>query len=895
MSSFSVNVAKSNLPVAFSGSDDSYVSHWNSLNLYSTMNSMLSGTPFVLMDGPPYANGNAHMGHALNKLLKDLVVRSNWKQGRPVHFTPGWDCHGLPLELAVEKKFKEKPSESFNLLSSCRNLALKSVSKQRKAFKDLGVMADWDSPYLTLSSNLRAKSWNSLKVLLEKDLLSLKKYPVHYCPACASSLAEAELEQVSLPKYSLYFKMKVSEQESLVVWTTTPWTVPMNQAVAYNSSLMYSRFKNDKGESLVCLPSEDLVNLLKSLGFNETDSGLFTDLLPSASSAESPLSKKRVPLLAGSFVEGSRSGLVHLVAAHGVDDFELCAHNGVHPESMLNKHGVFDHVPNNLLALRGLKHTKAAPSVVSFLEEDGLLLQFNESSELQNACWRHKCGTYYNATQQVFLELDLPYNSLKLRVKEKLEESLVADGLKSKLLSMMLNRPAWCLSRQRTWGTPLNLVVNKETGSLNKEKSLKLLSELANGLQPTVALSESEFVFKDVLDVWFDSGNVHNALHSNTVDLVLEGKDQYRGWFQALLWLSVAVNDKLPFNSVLCHGFVLDENRNKLSKSSEKSVKGKNDSPLTLLRNEHGGDCLRLWVASQEAELDPVFSVKKLEEVKKYYSRFRLCLRFLTSNCYSYSKESHEVLLSKAWGELDFEVHRYVLNELSKLNDLQNTAFNQLEFKKALDETYKVFDKLLSNFYFDYLKSSLYLLNATNSTRVMHLTGMHEVLTACFDLLKVFVPFVCEEFYQDYYSEQCNSSVVLETYFERNKNSNRPSGPLKLDWDSLVALRKEVLGAVEPLQQKKEVKARAEVGVSLEVLPRVADDLSLFETTGNSLLTDLFSCSKVRYTKSLDSNTRLNLEVLSKNENYKKCPRCWNYKESSEFLGEVCCFCEKQR
>lgn len=893
MSQYNVNVAKSRLSVGFVQNDQTFLKFWENNDTFNKVNDSLSGKSFVLLDGPPYANGEAHLGHALNKLFKDLVVKSQWFNGRPVSYRPGWDCHGLPLELAVEKKYGKLDTET--LKTRCKQLAFRSLVKQRKAFKNLGVLGQWDTPYVTLSEDMVKDSWRTLQKLLQKDLLEYKRYPVHYCPACSSSLAEAELENKVLNKDSLFFKMalkgSVYPELYAVVWTTTPWTLPMNQGLAYNEKFEYFLYQKNN-TYLVTQKVQEVEEYLSKEGFSEVccvEKEFFQKL-----EAVSPVTGFNVPVLHADFVESGKTGFVHLAFAHGPEDFELGQLHKLEPVSYLNKSGVFDTDLESLSFLNTKKYTQVQPLVCEHLSNNKQLVHYSNSQVEQQVCWRHKCGVYYNATYQGFVKLDAEHYNLKNKVKSLLDTSHLQNSQKERLGQMLLNRKNWCLSRQRKWGCPMNLLVHKNTHQLNVNLSLEYLELCVNGNDSEklnfLENNNEYYLFDDVLDVWFDSGNVVNNYANNNkqensdyvVDLVLEGKDQFRGWFQSLLWLSVASQEKMPYKNLFCHGFVLDENRNKFSKSSG------NGSPVDYYLNQFGADVLHLWVSSQEPELDAVFSDKKLEEMKKYYSRLRLCLRFLTSNLYDYDFANHKELLDKVSQSNEWDLHRHLLKEVANLKNEMSDYFNQYQFKKALEALYLFCDKTLSNFYFDWVKNPLYLLNQKSELRKLHQAGLYEVLMATFDMVKVFAPFVAEEFYQDFFGDK--GSVLEAFYFTNDKSQWLNNLTVVADWNKVQEARKLTQGNLEPLQKDKKVKSRTEVGVELSVSE---NDWNTFSFVNSYFkLSELLSVSFVH----LHKDTKMNAELvlLNQHSEYHKCPRCWNYEHNSNFVDDLCNSCHNE-
>ena len=891
---FNVNVAKSRLSVGYTKNDQNYLDFWQSNNTYEKVNEVLKeNKKFVLLDGPPYANGQAHMGHALNKTFKDLVVKSRWFLGENVDYRPGWDCHGLPLELAVEKKYGrlEKPL----LKKRCKDLALRSLVKQRKVFKRLGVLGNWDEPYLTLSNEMLTNNWSTLAELVKKDLLVYKQYPVHYCPACASSLAEAELEQKLMPKDSLYFKMKLeqSNYDNLyaLVWTTTPWTLPMNQALAFKQEFTYQLWSNDK-ENLVLQNPDQVQAWLNENNF-EFVKELQLDNL-GVTSCLSPLSLDKVPFLHADFVEEGKTGFVHVSCSHGPEDFDLGQKNNVFPKTYLNQYGVFDVEEDKpFFSLNKKKQSQVAPLVLDLLKAHNAFVKYDQSQVEQNVCWRHKTGVFYNATWQVFLDLEKDSFNLKERVKDLLSASKMDDKHKLRLSQMLLSRNQWCLSRQRSWGCPMNLLVNKKTKELDSLsfQYLVLCSENKEAQAEQLLASNSHLeLFTDVLDVWFDSGNVVNEYQARegqqskdyVVNLALEGKDQYRGWFQSMLWLSVAKNNVMPYENLFCHGFVLDENRSKFAKSSGTG------NVVDLYADLYGADVLHLWVAAQEPGLDAVFSEKKLEEMKTYYSRLRLCLRFLTSNLYDYDHKHHQKNLARFSNESSFDLHRYVLKEMYEVEQKFEHDFKQYEFKKSLESLYQFCDKTMSNFYFDWSKNPLYLRNKNSDERLEVQTACYELMLGLFDMTKVFAPFVAEEFYQDYFGK--NNSVFEQRYFSEEKKTYLNSLFVNADWKTVQQVRKMVQTEVEKLQKAGTVKSRTEVKAHLQLEEGLY--LTVSKVDKNYRLGELLSVSDVSFEAT--ENSFVSLHNLKNDESYQKCPRCWNYEVKKHFHDDLCEHCDKE-
>lgn len=895
---FKLLIGQTDLPVSYNNNNKQFVEFWDKNDTFVKVNKQLLKhtfkKPYVLLDGPPYANGDLHLGHALNKVLKDLVIKSRWFLGQSVEFQAGWDCHGLPLELAVEKEYGRKDEAELKKL--CKELALKSVDKQKLGFKSLGVLSNWDKPYLTLSDENLKSNWATLYNLSLKGLLEYKQYPVHYCPDCASALASAELEQKTFEKDDLFFKVKVDNKKysnlNLLVWTTTTWTLPMNQAVAYNPNVKLDLYYSENlNEYLLVDSTFDLeqnsnvstffVENQFKLESNNFDVGFFSGL-----NVDSPFRLEKVPMLPADFVESGKTGFVHLAFSHGAEDFNLGKKYGYLPKTYLNNYGAFEtenESNENLKKLHRLKKDKVKNVVLDVLKENNLFVHYSTNEVEQNVCWRHKKGVYYNATWQVFLKLDDKEFNLKKLCNELLNDSYLSENDKNNLSSMMNDRDNWCLSRQRKWGCPLNLLVDKNTNKLSpltKSYLSYLLNDEHEKANKLLDENPNLFVVTDVLDVWFDSGNLANHyLYNNAskrvtkpylVDLVLEGRDQYRGWFQSLMWLSAGVTQLMPYDNLLCHGFVLNQTNEKLSKSSN------NSKGLDTYLDKHGADVLRLWAATQEFGKDAVFSDAKLEYMTTYYSKFRLTLRFLLSNLFDYDFENHKNNLVKFSKSDDFDLENYVLRCAYKLSDTLAHNFRHFNFKSSVESLYEFSNKTLSNFFFDYAKNPLYLSKNDDEKRVKLQCCFYELLLVMLDMYKVFMPFLAEEFYSKLPHEE-GVSVFENNYFFRNpEKSKELPATYKFSWNLVLEKRKDVLQSLNELQMNKVVKSRTEVAVHLNLV--LEDYYRLKKLSKYYKLKDLFNVSDV--VLNLDENLENSNHVLlplNTDENYVKCPRCWSY------------------
>lgn len=891
---FNLFMQNSNRSVAQNAQDQSlYLKEFASKSFFNEVNKFKNedSPKFWLLDGPPYANGSAHMGHALNKVWKDFNVKFNWFAGNQVHWSPGWDCHGLPLELLVEKQ--QKYFELDEKKKACKSLALKSVAKQKRDFHDLGVTANWSSPYLTLSEDMKKHTWSTLRKMYNKGLLQYKQWPTHHCPACGSSLAEAELEYVESDKDQLYFKYKTSKPNHyFLVWTTTPWTLPMNQGLAYNGALSYSLYTNDVEFLYVEKNASELVlSLLSEKGYKLVKEDLEVEEFKSLEVYQ-PLRDEKTSLLEADFVLTGATGFVHMACAHGAEDFELGQKHELEPLSLMDKNGRYLQHERVPLDLQGKKNKDATEVVLSLLRNSGLLFHHYYKKEEQAVCWRHKQKVYYQAANQVFLNLEL----LKPKVKSMLDGSSLSASSKSKLSAMLLSRPHWCLSRQRYWGTSLNVVVDKETQQLSDKTDYVLsLFESQRDAEAYEFLDKNpqlELV-KDVVDVWFDSGNALQAVRANQglsgpASLALEGKDQYRGWFQSLFWLQAAVsdNDEMPYENLLVHGFVLDEHKEKFSKSSKNGLSAKDAVSV------YGTDVVRLWTASQEQETDAVFSKSKMKEAQTFYQRFRLSLRFLSSNMADMSYDEHKALLSELENDSDFDFHLYVLNKMALLQKSFSSHMSAFNYKKALTELYSFTNDFLSPFVFEALKPTLYLDDFSVKEKKMAQVLVWELFENLSTMVGVFCPLTSQEFWTD---TNLSDKFEHSLHWSLSNSSLAGLSQSKLNWDTAHQFKKLVLKGLDELNTKKLSRTLSQLRVEVSSFEQ-SSELKQMALSFNPKL--WLGTSELHFDVDKSSELGYSLYSLNLDDSYDKCPRCWYYFEKSVLLeheDHVCSDCNRYK
>ncbi|MGB0128189.1 MAG: isoleucine--tRNA ligase, partial [Rhodocyclaceae bacterium] len=752
-----------------------WVADWQQRQLYRKIRERMAGRPkFILHDGPPYANGDIHIGHAVNKILKDIIVRAKTMAGFDAPYVPGWDCHGLPIEHAVEKQHGKKlPAEKVREL--CRAFAREQVARQKADFIRLGVLGDWDRPYLTMDHQTEADEIRALGKVLERGYLYRGLKPVNWCLDCRSALAEAEVEYedkhsdaidvafkvVDVAALGKAFSVAIDKPAYAVIWTTTPWTLPANEAVCAHPDLAYQLIDTDKG--LLVLARELAADCLARFG-----------LAPGKVLAEAqgtalehirlahPLYAREVPLILGPHVTlEAGTGLVHTAPAHGVEDHIVGQHYGLPVDNPVGNDGrFFEAVP----LVGGKSVWEANPVVVEQLREHGTLLHIGKVTHSYPHCWRHKTPIIFRATTQWFVRMDGEAPPT-LR-----EDALAAVGEtrffpawgQARLHAMISNRPDWCVSRQRNWGVPIPFFLHKETQELHP-RTAELLEQVAQrvereGIEGWFRLDPADLLgddaqhydkMRDTLDVWFDSGTTHwSVLRSESdaaqsgafdypADLYLEGSDQHRGWFHSSLLTGCAIDGRAPYKALLTHGFVVDGRGHKMSKS-----KGNVIAPQKV-SDSLGAEVLRLWVAATDYSGELSISDEILKRVVEAYRRIRNTLRFLLANTADFDPAVH-ALPSDQWLDID----RYAVALVRQLQASCQADYDSYEFHRVVQQLQNFCSEDLGAFYLDILKDRLYTAGADSLPRRAAQNALHHILQTLMRLMAPILSFTAEEIWQ---------------------------------------------------------------------------------------------------------------------------------------------------
>ena len=888
-----VNLLESPFPMRgnLAKREGGWLKSWYEHKRYEKLREIAQGRPkFILHDGPPYANGDIHIGHAANKILKDIILRSKTLAGFDAPYVPGWDCHGLPIELMVEKLHgKDIPAARFREL--CREYAKEQIARQKKDFMRLGVMGDWAHPYLTMDFQTEAETVRALGEIYLAGYLYRGEKPVQFCLDCGSSLAEAEVEykdKIS-PAVDVAYRFKdnvalakafglseIGGEAFAVIWTTTPWTLPASQAISAGADVVYQLIDTPKGKLVL---AKDLAEeALKRYGFEnsavlaETGGAKLENL-----HLEHPFLERDIPMLNGDHVTTEAgTGLVHTAPSHGLDDYFVCLKYGIELDNPVNGEGRYR---SDVPRVAGLTVWEANPVITEWLQENGRLLANTKIEHSYAHCWRHKTPLIYRATGQWFIGMDKAGHDGKTLRNKAMKavddtEFFPAWG-RARLEAMIEGRPDWVVSRQRYWGTPMTFFVHKESGELHP-KSAELLEEVAKriekkGIEAWFSLDAKELLgeeaadyekLNDTLDVWFDSGSTHFSVLKQReelawpADLYLEGSDQHRGWFQSSMLIGCATVGRAPYKQLLTHGFVVDQNGRKMSKSLGNVV-----APQEVY-NEFGADILRLWTASTDYSGELAISKEILKRVTESYRRIRNTLSFLFANLSDFSPIEHAVPQDQM-----VEIDRYAMILARQLQErLAGDFYPRYAFHFAVKDIVAFCSEDLGAFYLDILKDRLYTTQVDSHARRSAQTALYHITRSLVLLISPILCFTGEEAW-DIIGGGEEDSVLFHTWHEFPSINEKSEEALLKKWQAVREVREAVTAAIEPLRADKSVGSSLQAEVAITAPDALAGYLkALGEELRFALLVSEVSVAKGD-----------ELTVAAKVSGGEKCERCWHY------------------
>lgn len=885
------------------------LSFWHEQQIYEKMQQRGRKCTYILHDGPPYANGHIHMGHALNKVLKDIIVKFKSMKGCYAPYVPGWDCHGLPIELQVDKNLGDK-KDSVDIIEKrrlCREYAGKFVDIQREEFRRLGVLGDWEKPYLTMSYEYESAIVREFNTFVKRKSVYRGKKPVHWCPSCVTALAEAEVEYADKESPSVFvtftldgesaashFPVLKGEKISILIWTTTPWTLPANLALAFHPDLDYVAVEHGGG---VLLIAEGRLEALRER-FNLRGNILARVKGKSLEGmlADHPFLERKSRAVLADFVsleEGT--GIVHIAPGHGEDDYEVGLRYGLDIYAPVDDHGKFT---SHTGELAGQFVFKANAGIIETLQAKGALVQQEKISHSYPHCWRCKKPVIFRATEQWFISVE--HNDLREKCLREVDSvTWVPKWGRERIHGMLRNRPDWCISRQRSWGVPITLLVCEECDAfVDDEKVLDGIAALVgeSGSDVWFMKTAEEMLpqgytckkcgkkkFKketDILDVWFDSGVSHAAVMERDgrlswpADMYLEGSDQHRGWFQSSLLASVGTRDKAPYRTVLTHGFVVDGSGKKMSKSLGNVI-----APQEIIKG-YGAEILRIWVSSEDYRDDIRISKEILNRLTEAYRKIRNTCRFLLGNLYDFDNGGYR-------GQFQ-EIDRWAMSRLQTLVKRVTNAYEQYDFHEVFHAIHNFCVVDMSSLYLDILKDRLYTARADSPERRAGQWVLYRILSTLTGLMAPVLSFSAEEVWKHIrkMTGDARESVFLSEFPEFDDDAWDEH--LENVWDKLVDVRNVVNKALEGAREQKSIGNALEAKITIQL--NNEEYWGILQER-RDFLTTFFLVSQIDLR--LDEQSTIPVGVVVEKAAGQKCLRCWTWSEKVGSFSDAPELCER--
>lgn len=900
---------KANLPER----EKEILEFWKEKAIYEKMQLRDRTKTYMLHDGPPYANGHIHMGHALNKVLKDIIIKYKTMKGYYAPFVPGWDCHGLPIELQVDKNLGQKKSQVSILEKRrlCKEYAEGFVDIQRNEFIRLGVFGDWFRPYLTMSPEYEAAIVREFFEFVKRGNVYKGKKPVHWCPSCVTALAEAEVEYGEKESPSIYVRFRVTDSDAerlfpelkgmdiyLVIWTTTPWTLPANLALAVHPEITYIGIEKDNAVTIFASTLSD--ELRSNLNLHGRCVLEIKGSELEGIRTHHPFIDRLSPVILADFISISEgTGIVHIAPGHGEEDYEVGIKYGLPVFAPVDERGNFTEEAGDL---KGESVFRANERIIKILEEKNALLYKEKYTHSYPHCWRCKKPVIFRATEQWFISMEK--NDLRKRCLAEIDKvRWIPSWGRDRIYNMMLHRPDWCISRQRSWGVPITILSCSKCGEYLKDerffqKTITLILEkgsdvwftepveafIPEGIRCAKCGNDSFKKEMDILDVWFESGVSHAAVLASDsrlswpADLYLEGSDQHRGWFQSSLISSTGTRQRAPYREVLTHGFVVDGQGRKMSKSLGNVI-----APEDIIKRS-GAEIVRLWVSAEDYREDMRLSEEIINRLVEAYRKIRNTARFLLGNIYDFDMEDYSAHL--------LEIDRWAMSRLQNLIKKAQEAYERFEFHEVFHSIYRFCVNDMSAFYLDILKDRLYTFRADSSERRAAQWVLYNILSSITRLIAPVLSFTAEEIWMHMPGKK-EESVFLSSFPEPDQRFLDNS--LEERWQRLIAVRDEVNKALEIKRKEKFI------GNSLEarVVLYAPDDYFKLLSGYRDFLPYLFIVSQVELRADRDkkgffeSEEVKDLSIDIERAEGEKCERCWNWSPSVGRFKEHPSICER--
>lgn len=916
-----LNLPKTDFPMraGLPKSEPQFLEKWEKENLYEKVLEKNKNNPkYVVHDGPPYANGDIHMGHALNKILKEFVVRYKNMTGFFSPFVPGWDTHGLPTELKARAKAGVESSGEIStaeLRDLCKEFVLNYVDDQRNQFKRLGILADWNNPYITLQKEYEAKQIEVFAEMADKGYIYRGLKPVYWCPDCQTALAEAEIEYSNDKCYSVYVKFALADdcgklsamgadvsKTYFVIWTTTTWTLPANVAICVGHKFNYALVKC--GDEYYVMAEELCKGVMETAGIEsyEVIGSIKGSELEFMKAQHPFLDRESLVILGDHVTLESGTGCVHTAPGHGVDDFEVCRKYKELPIVVpVDKSGVLTAEAG---IFEGLSVEKANKPIADYLKEAGNLFATKKIEHQYPHCWRCKQPILFRATEQWFCSID----KFKDKAVEEIKKvNWVPSWGEDRITSMVKERRDWCISRQRKWGVPIPIFFCKECGEPLIDKNLilkvadlfrkegsnswftKSTEEILGNVPVCKKCSSHNFRKEtDIMDVWFDSGTSHLSVCKQRpelkypADLYLEGADQYRGWFQSSLLTAVAVSGMAPYKNVVTHGWVVDGEGRKQSKSLGNGIE-----PQTVI-DKYGADILRLWVSSADYHADMRISNEILKQLSESYRKIRNTARYILGNLYDFNPDKDMVRLNDI---LPFD--KWAISKLNKVIAKVRKAYEEFEFYQVYHSIYNFCVVDMSNFYLDVLKDRLYVEKSDSLSRREAQTTIYLILDSLVRLLCPILAFTTEEIWQCMPHRSCDNKDAVLLNDMPNEHEINVDDEFNKTWDILGLIREDVKKVLEVARKDKVIGSSLEAKVIIYCNGAKYDLLASLKEN----LKEIFIVSAVEIEKSgegkFTGEKNTDVTITVEKAAGEKCERCWSYSEDVSDNEKICNRCRK--
>lgn len=898
-----LNLPKTKFPMKgnLSQKEPEILKDWNQYNIYQIIRKKNKGKKiFLLHDGPPYANGNIHIGHAMNKILKDIVIKSKTLSNFDTPYIPFWDCHGLPIEHQIEKKIGPLnhtiKQEKFR--NMCRKYAHQQIKKQKLDFMRLGIFGDWGNAQLTMDNQLESNVIHTLGEIIKNNYLYRGSKPVHWCIQCKSALAEAEVEYCNQNTQSIMVKFKILKTEHLkkifpkckrtskiniIIWTTTPWSIPANRAIAVHPDLQYQLIQFEK---IYIIIAKELVlsvtNTLNIKGWSIIATIFGKDL--ENIKFKHPFLKFTIPIILSKHVTlDMGTGAVHIAPDHGEEDYIISQKYNIKLANIIDEQGLY--TDNIYPELNRRNIFESNNLIINILDKNNKLLYKNSIKHSYPHCWRHKTPIIYRATKQWFIRID---DQLQKKAKNIIQKVDWIPKWGYKKMKMMLrNRPDWCISRQRAWGVPITLFTHKKTGALHPD-TMNIIQKIKN----MIAIKGSEIWWKinkekilgknhekydqctDVLDVWFESGCINNlniydlTEKTQAINMYLEGIDQYRGWFMSSLIIGTIVNQSAPYQKVLTHGFAIDQQGQKMSKSIGNII-----TPNEIIKL-FGADILRLWIASTNYANDIIISEDTLKQISENYRRIRNTSRFLLGNLYDFDPKVHQISDEKM-----VLLDLWIIEKTKKLQKKIITLYQDCKFHRIIKNIIKFCSITLGSFYLDIIKDRQYTTQKNSIARRSCQTAIYCIIQSLVRWITPILPFTAHEIWKYIPNIENKKSIFTKKWF-KIKNCFKKNIISHKYWKILYKIKIEVNKILEQRKNTKKIKTSLETRVIIyahentyNLLIKLRKELKFMLLVSHTTIKKYPSAPKNTYS----CNDIPDIKISVKKYLGVKCPRCWNF------------------